>query len=396
MMMKIGTKSKMNRDGRIMLVFLGLLALTAFGLAHSGLAQQDGRTRRVAPAQTPSAAPKMATPTPTPTPGAQPTATPGDGQEINNDEVITVDTDIVNVNVRVVDRFNRPITNVQQSEFTLYEDGAPQEIKFFTKDEVPIAYGITVDNSGSLRAQITTVIEASKSIISSNRPGDETFVVRFTGMDNIELLQDFTSKKQDLMDAMEEKMLIEPGQTDIIDAVYLSVERLGQFKKSDDINDRRRRALILVTDGEQKDSYHKESELFDLLKENDVQIYVIGFVGELDAEKSFLRKSPQDKAVKFLTEIAEKTGGRVFLPKSLDELPGIANEITRDLRTQYVLSYYPPNPNDRAFHSLRVTVNDGPGKEKRLALTRTGRTAMSVKPTTPAPKPANSPAPKRP
>lgn len=371
-----------NNHGRTVILFAGLLALTALGWLHASLAQQDTRSRRTfpGPAATP---PATGTPSPSPT---------DDGVDVNDGEVITVDTNLVNVNVRVVDRNNRPISDVQQNEFSIFEDGVPQKIEFFTKEEVPISYGIAVDNSGSMRTQINTVIDASKNIVGSNRPGDQTFIVRFTGSDNIELLQDFTANKQELIDTLDEKILIEPGQTAIIDAVYLSVERLGQARTRNNPDEKRRHALILVTDGEDRDSYHKESELFELLRENDVQIYIIGFVDELSAQGGLIKKSPQEKAMALLNDLAKQTGGRVFFPKSLDELPGIANEITRDLRTQYVLGYYPTKENDGSFRNLRVSIADAAGKDKRIALTRSGRTA-SNQPASPALKPTPKPVP---
>lgn len=396
--MKIMTNSKhRNRHARTVLFFLGLVVLTGIGWLHSGLAQQDNRARRIGAAQSPTP-PRSGNPTPTPVASGTPT---DEGVDVDPADIIKIDTNLVNVNVRVVDRNNRPISDVRQNEFTIYEDGVQQEIGFFTKEEVPISYGIAVDNSGSMRSQITTVIDASKNIVGSNRPGDETFVVRFTGRDNIELLQDFTANKQDLIDTLDEKILIEPGQTAIIDAVYLSVERLGQTRNRNNPDDKRRHALILVTDGEDRDSYHKERDLFELLRENDVQIYIIGFVDELTTQGGLIKKSPQEKAVNLLNDLAKQTGGRVFFPKSLDELPGIANEITRDLRTQYVLGYYPTKENDGSFRNLRVTVADAPGREKRIALTRTGRTATAQpnsRASQPAPKPAppkSSPTPRR-
>ena len=277
--------------------------------------------------------------------------------------------------MRVIDRFNQPIGNVGREAFRVYEDGVQQEIFQVSREEVPISYGVTVDNSGSMRSQIDKVIEATKTIINSNKPGDETFLVRFIASDKIETLQDFTSSKQALNDALD-NMFIEGGQTAIIDAVYLSAEHASQYKKGD-IDDRRRRALILVTDGEERDSYYNREQLFAKLREEDVQIFVIGFVNELESQDgNIIRKSSRGKAQEFLDRLAKETGGRTFYPSSLSELPGIANEIIRDLRTQYVVSYNPTNKKrDGSFRNIRVTVADGAGGEKRIALTRNGRIA---------------------
>jgi Ca-activated chloride channel family protein len=253
-----------------------------------------------------------------------------------------------------------------------------------TREEVPISYGLAVDNSGSMRSQIDKVIEAAKEIVNSNKPGDETFLVRFIDSEKIETLQDFTPSKQALMDALD-SMFIEGGQTAIVDAVYLSSEHVSKYKKSE-FDDRRRRALILVTDGEERNSYYKKEQLFAKLREEDVQIFVIGFVNELDKENGgLIKKSSREEAVNFINRLAKETGGRAFFPNSLSELPNIANEIIRDLRTQYIVSYNPTNKNrDGSFRAIRVAIAEGAGGEKRIALTRSGRVAPKEGATPPA------------
>ena len=107
-----------------------------------------------------------------------------------------------------------------------------------------------------------------------------------------------------------------------------------------------------------------------------MQIYVIGFVNELDKEGGLIRKSPRDRAVNLINKLASETGGRAFFPQSVAELPQIANEIVRDLRTQYVLAYNPTNKaRDGSYRAIKVSVADAPGRDKRIALTRSGRIA---------------------
>jgi Ca-activated chloride channel family protein len=238
-----------------------------------------------------------------------------------------------------------------------------------------------------MRSQIDKVVEAAKEIVNSNKAGDETFLVRFIDSDKIETLQDFTPSKQALIDALD-SMYIEGGQTAIVDAVYLSSEHVSKYKKSD-FDDRRRRALILVTDGEERNSFYKKEQLFAKLREEDVQIFVIGFVNELDKDNGgLIRKSSREEATNFLNRLAKETGGRAFYPNSLSELPSIANEIIRDLRTQYIVSYSPTNKvRDGSFRSIRVAVAEPPGGEKRIALTRSGRIA---------PKEGAAPQPRQP
>jgi Ca-activated chloride channel homolog len=244
---------------------------------------------------------------------------------------------------------------------------------------VPISYGLAVDTSGSLRSQLQAVVDAGKTIINSNKPGDETFLVRFISSDKIETVQDFTASKDLLMDGLD-SLYIEGGQTAIIDAVYLTAEHIAEYKKGDD-SDRRRRALIVITDGEDRSSFYSQDKLFARLREEDVQIYVIGFVNELDRDSGLIRKSPKDKAVGLINKLATETGGRAFFPQSISELPQIAHEIVRDLRTQYVLAYNPTNKSrDGSFRSIRVAVDEGSSRDKRIALTRNGRIAPKGEP----------------
>lgn len=318
-------------------------------------------------------APLLGEPPPAPVLKPKPTPTPPE-EDIDEGSIVKINTELVTLNVRVIDRNNRPIDNVHQNEFHVFEDGVSQPIESFTREEVPISYGLAVDTSGSLRSQLQAVIDAGKSIINSNKPGDETVLVRFISSDKIETIQDFTPSKDLLMDGME-SLYVEGGQTAVIDAVYLTAEHVAEYKKGND-NDRRRRALIVITDGEDRNSFYKEPQLFQRLREEDVQIYVIGFVNELDNEAGLIRKSPRDKAVNLINKLATETGGRAFFPQSLSELPQIANEIVRDLRTQYVLAYNPTNKvRDGSFRSIRVAVDDAATRDKRIALTRNGRVA---------------------
>jgi Ca-activated chloride channel family protein len=310
-----------------------------------------------------------ATPTPSISPSTSPTA------ELEPEETITINTTTVDLNVRVIDRNGRSIGNIRKEDFKVYEDNVLQMIDDVTKREIPVNYGFVIDNSGSLRPQLEKVIEASKIMVNANREDDESFVIRFVSSDKIEILQDFTSNKNDLNEALD-GMYVEGGSTAIIDAVFLAVEKTAEYEKSTRLEDRKRRAMILITDGEDRDSFYKEQQLFDRLREADVQIYPIGFVNDLSKEAGFIRKSPRDKAIGLLERLAKETGGKAYFPNSLNELPQIAKDIANELRTQYLISYYPTNEKrDGSFRTVKVVVADDPKQGKRIAITKTGYTA---------------------
>jgi len=360
---------------RIRQILIATAAFTLLCLFHSFA---------VVDAQTQPAKPSLATPSPTikPTP------------KNDDDEILRVDSELVNLNVRVVDRSNRSINDVPQKDFKIYEDGVLQQIDFFSRSDVPTNYALVVDNSGSIAPQLEKVIEAGNILVNTNRPDDETMVIRFVGREKIEVLQQFTSNKADLLDSLDQFMK-EGGQTAIIDAVYLAVESVEEYEKAKNVNDRKRRALILITDGEDRDSFYDEKQLYDLLRESETQIYVIGFIGDLSKEGGFIGKSKQGKAKAFLERIATETGGKAYFPASNTELPALAREISTELRTQYSIGYIPSNDrNDGTFRNIKVVVDEGPNKQKRIAVSRTGRVAEGSAPVS-APTKA-TPAPTKP
>ncbi|HLR05740.1 MAG TPA: VWA domain-containing protein [Pyrinomonadaceae bacterium] len=385
------------RTRRTAVVLFSIVAVSVLMISGASRAQQSPDSRPRTTGQAPSASPSPQPSQPSPTPGQQslpgrriapqlgapppppilkpkPTPIPDPAKaEISEGEILKFNAELVTLHVRVIDRNNHPINNIAKDDFKIFEDGVPQPIFSFTEEEVPVIYGLAVDTSGSLRSQLNQVIDAAKTIINSNKRGDETFLERFIDREKIENLQEFTPNKDLLLDAVD-NLYVEGGQTAVIDGVYLAAEHVAEYKKGND-DDRRRRALIVVTDGEDRASYYNEIQLFQRLREEDVQIYVIGFVNELDADKGFIRKSPKDKAVALLNRIASETGGRAFYPQTLSELPQVANEIVRDLRTQYVVSYDPTNKaHDGTYRAIKVVVADAPG-QKRIALTRSGRNA---------------------
>ncbi len=314
----------------------------------------------------------------TPTVSTTPTVTPSSAPaetSLEDDEIIRVDTEEISLNVRVVSSSNRPVSNLNQAHFEIYEDNVLQPITSFTTAEVPTIYALVIDNSRSLRSQLRKVIEAGKIILSTNRPKDESTIVRFVSKDKIEVVQDFTPDKNSLNNALD-NLFVEGGQTAIIDAVYQTAKKVEQYQNSQKKEDVKLRALILVSDGDDRGSSYKEQQLFELLREFQVQIYAVGFVNDLKKVPDPSGLSRQEKAKAFLTRLARETGGKIYFPNSIDELPQIASDISGELRTQYLISYKPTNENrDGTFRKIKVVVGEGPNKEKRTAITRTGRTS---------------------
>jgi Ca-activated chloride channel family protein len=265
------------------------------------------------------------------------------------------------LHVRVTDAANNPVRDVLQQSFQVTEDGVPQKIELFMNEDVPLTYGLLVDCSGSMRSQIEHVVRSGMRIVNTNKPEDETFLVRFVSSDIIETVQELTSNKELLKKGLE-SLYVEGGQTAVIDAVYLSAEYLA--KKKPDANAVRRRALILVTDGEDRNSFYKKDFLLNYLVSTNTQVFTLALTKELQATKV-------DKAFKFLSELATDTGGRTYFANTPADIERISNEIIKDIRTQYVIGYIPSAGDaSKNFHKVLVSVGENPNQEKRVAITR--------------------------
>ncbi len=308
-------------------------------------------------------------------PTVSPTPT-DDSTPIEDNEVLKIDTEEVNLKVRVVDSNNRSVGSLNQTDFKIYEDDILQPITSLTISEIPMINALVIDNSRSLRLQLKKIVEAGKIIVGANRPNDQSTIVRFVSSDKIEVIQDFTINKTSLNNALD-NLFVEGGQTAIIDAVYQTARKIEQYQNSDKKEEIKLRALILVSDGDDRSSKYQEEQLIKLLRESNVQIYAIGFTADLSQKPENDALSRQEKAKSFLTRLAQETGGKVFFPNSLDELPQIANEISGELRTQYLISYSPTNENrDGSFRKIKVEITNGENQTKRTAITRTGRNSL--------------------
>jgi Ca-activated chloride channel homolog len=279
---------------------------------------------------------------------------------------------LVRLNVIVTDGSGRSVTDVRQEEISLLEDGKPQTIIHFAREELPVSYGLVIDNSASVRPLLDILRKTAGTIASGNREGDETSIVRFVDSDKIEEFQDFTSDPRLLAQALS-RLYVEGGPTAVIDATYLAVQKAAARRKDEA---GRRRAVVLISDCENRMNHYSREELLKLLRRESVQVFVISFLTGVSDERGFTRPSPRENARKLADEIAEESGGRAFFPKNIGELIKAAEEISRDLRSQYVIGYSPANAKaDGKFRKVEVKIADAPGRAKRKAITRPGHFA---------------------
>ena len=277
---------------------------------------------------------------------------------------------VVKLSLIATDLSDHSIDTLRKEDIQLLEDGVPQTILSLSPDERLVEYGIAVDASGSVRRILQVVINTAKAVVNNNRAGDETFLETFVDSNKIQMIQDFTASKDNLLDALDE-VFVEGGQSAISDAVYLAVEHIAERRKG---TDNRRQALVLITDGEDRSSVYKEADLEKLSSEKNVQIFVIGFVSEVKIKLTSQERKEghrsRDEATALLTRLAEVTGGRAFFPDGTTDLDRAVSEINRDLRKQYSISYQPTEPKP-GFNKIAVQIT-APEKDKLKVITRPG------------------------
>lgn len=313
------------------------------------------------PIQTPaqSSGPSNQTPAPTspnPAPGSQ--APSGENQAqppSGNDNGVFVfhaEAKEVTLHATVVDEKNHLVTNLAKPDFTIYENGQPQQIRSFRREDFPVAIGIVIDNSGSMREKREKVNKAAVNLVRASNPDDQVFVVNFS--DEYYLDQDFTSDVNKLQLALEH--VEARGGTALYDAVVASADYLMKSKLQ-------RKVLFVVTDGEDDASQETlEQAVQRLQQENGPTVYAIGLLGE---EKS-------RRAKRALEIVADRTGGIAFFPPTLDQVDEISRNVAHDIRNQYTISYTPTTPKSvGGFRTIHVDAHARPYK-KLTVRTRTG------------------------
>jgi len=248
---------------------------------------------------------------------------------------------------------NRMVMDLGKDAFTIYEDNQVQKISSFRHEDVPVAMGIVIDNSGSMREKREKVNKAALNLVRSSNPQDQVFVVNFN--DEYYLDQPFTGNIKLLKDALEK--VEARGGTALYDAIVASAEYEKKQSKL------QKKVLFVVTDGEDNASRETLEEAIKRLGEEDgPTVYAIGLLGEERARR----------AHRALETIAMRTGGIPFFPKTLDEVDEISTKVAHDIRSQYTLGYKPIKPRSvKGYRTIKVEAH-AKGYKDLSVRTRTG------------------------
>jgi Ca-activated chloride channel family protein len=276
---------------------------------------------------------------------------------------------IIDLNLIVTDKNNKPVNTITKEEVRIIENKVEQTVLSVQPDERPIDCELVLDSSGSFRSLMPSSLEMARLIILNRRPDDQISIERFISSDKIQTIQDFTSDTNALMESLK-LMKIEIGQSAVIDALYVAAQHLAKHNRAG--GGRRRKALVIITDGEDRNSYYRVDQLTKLLREEGIQVFILGLVLELDPDAGLIRKSPRQKAEKLLETIADETGGRVFFPKSRTDLTEATTQIINHLRAQFRITYQSTNSVvEKGFRKVEVKLVSA-GGEKRNAIAPRG------------------------
>jgi Ca-activated chloride channel homolog len=335
----------MRRRNNIPLLVVFLLTVSLLAAAQNA---PSGQAPPANVTNTPAnSAAKQQSPPTQPPDGATPPANPSGqagtsnaGQSPDSSEsgvfVFRKQVEEVVLHATVVDDKQRIVTNLERAAFTVYEDGRPQTITSFRHEDIPVAMGIVVDNSGSMREKRQKVNAAALNLVRSSNPSDEVFIVNFN--DEYYLDQDFTSNVNKLKEGLEK--IEARGGTALYDAVVASADHLKGAKLD-------KKVIFVVTDGEDNASTESlEQAVRRLQGENGPTVYAIGILGDEEHPK---------RAKRALQIMSERTGGISFFPKTLDEVDAISRTVAHDIRSQYTIGYKPATPkNQGGYRQVKV------------------------------------------
>ena len=277
-------------------------------------------------------------------------------QESSTNQTLKLDVDVVLVNATVSDAQGRMVTGLGPEHFQLWEDKIEQKIEYFSSEDTPLSIGLIFDATGSMSDKISTARDAANTFLKTGNPEDDYFLVTFS--ERAQLAQDFTTD----ISQIQNRLMFTPakGPTPLFDAVYLGLDKMKSASN-------KRKALLLITDGEDNHSRYSFADIKEFAKEGDVQIFAIGIVSPF----SELNRGRTGRAI--IEDLVQVTGGRAFFPDSVYELEDICTKIAIEVKNQYVIGYRSSNGNrDGKYRHIRMKVNPPKGMAQLFVRAKEG------------------------
>jgi Ca-activated chloride channel family protein len=264
-------------------------------------------------------------------------------------ETLKVDVNLVLVNATVSDLNGRLVAGLDRKDFRLTEDGVEQKVEYFSVEDLPLSVGLVFDTTGSMADKLPSARDAATAFLKTSNPHDEYFLIEFA--DQPELVENFTTDLAKL-----QKRIFSTsarGQTPLFDAVQMGLEKIKDARNT-------KKALLVITDGEDNNSRSTFSDVRELTRQEDVLIYAIGLVGTNRGQQT-------------IKDIVETAGGRAFFPSSAGQLSDICTRIAIELKNQYLLGYRSTNQvKDGTWREIHVDVDPPKGLPPLKVRAKTG------------------------
>ena len=256
--------------------------------------------------------------------------------------------DVIGMNVTVTDGSRHYVRDLKREDFQVFEDGRLQQVTFFQKDSLPLALSLLIDTSASMSDTLPIAQEAAVGFVRTLGAADVASIIGFET--KVQICQAFTSNRPALEGAI--RQTVASGSTALYNAVYIALKELNKTIRGEPLGESRRRAIVILSDGEDTASVVSVEDVLDLAARSDTVIYAIGLLGPPAA-----RAQRSQDAEFVLRRMAQQTGGRAFFASDPKELSGVYGEIRAELANQYFLAYESANGRrDGQFRRIAVRV----------------------------------------
>ena len=286
--------------------------------------------------------------------------TAADGKaESNPRDRFHINANVVLINATVLGPHDRPVSGLPRDQFRVFEDRAEERIAYFSEEEVPLSLAVIFDVSGSMQGKLPAMRAALNSILEDANPGDEISLITFSDRPEVEI--GWSLRPEEIQNRLLE--FSAHGQTSLLDALRAGMSQMKSAHNP-------RKALVIFSDGGDNHSRSSEREILHSLEEADVQIYAI------DTTEPWISHTPDPEEFAgpdLLERICDQAGGRYFQADGRRELRAAAQQISRELRSQYLIGYVPSGPaNDGRFHHVRVQLKRNGQSPKLTVFWRKG------------------------
>jgi Ca-activated chloride channel homolog len=271
----------------------------------------------------------------------------------------------IRTNLLITDSKMLLVDNIKQDELKVFEDGVEQKITHFAKKS-SANVGFVVDNTGSMRTQLETILGIGNLVADNLFETDSSFVVRFVNSNKISIEQDWTSNKRLLTNAFQ-GMFVEGGNSAVYDAVYLAASKFSE-KKKDELS---KNMIILISDCDDRDSFYTQKHVIEILKKNDVQVLVLAFFDALTAANNVSRTANQN-AKNLANTLAAETNGLVVNPKyskkDPQQLLETLKKVVYEMHSQYEIRFVSTNqkPGEKERKIVVEVANDAKGEKRQV------------------------------